>query len=58
MRPIWAHGWKRRQTRVMQWSRGGGGLGDASVFVPAEMRDGKMAHMTSRWHEQNTRDAA
>jgi len=37
MRPIWAHGWKRRQTRVMQWSRGGGGLGDASVFVQAEM---------------------
>lgn len=39
MRPRWAHGWKRRQTRVMQLSMGGGGLGDAPVFAPAEMRN-------------------
>lgn len=33
MRPRWAHGWKRRQTRVMQLSMGGGGLGDAPVLL-------------------------
>lgn len=49
MRRRWAHGWKRRQTRVMQLSMGVLG------FAPAEIeRERKKAHMTSRWHGQNS----